>query len=194
MDAFARADGEMMVALGADFQIFVQFLVENHRLARRAFRPKPLGNVAFFGFAAAELGFFGEGRLRVSAGGGVNAGSTESLPSDFFVNEVVSIDWMILLKSARNCPDANIARARRPQRLRAGARGRAGRKNVVHQNHAFAVQADAVANRKRAAHVRRALLAGQPRLGRRGQDAPEQFLFTGICGGAQMTGQPFRPG
>jgi hypothetical protein len=64
MNAFARADGKMMLALGADLQVFVQFLVENHRLAGRAFRPKPLGNVAFFGFAAAELGFFGERRLR----------------------------------------------------------------------------------------------------------------------------------
>ena len=94
MDAFARADGEMMAALRADLQVFVQFLVEQHRLARRAFRPKPFGNVALLGlgFAGADLGFLGECRLRGAMGGGVSAGSTIATPPiDFFVNEVVSI-------------------------------------------------------------------------------------------------------
>ena len=60
MNPFARADGKMVVALRADLQVFVQFLVENHRLARRAFRPKPFGDVALFGlgFARAELRLF----------------------------------------------------------------------------------------------------------------------------------------
>ena len=63
MDAFARADGEMMIALGADLQVFVQFLVIDHRAALRAFRPKPLRDVAFFGFGAGRLELFGQRRL-----------------------------------------------------------------------------------------------------------------------------------
>ena len=58
MDAFARADGEMMLALGADLEVFVQFLVENHRAALRAFGPQPFGNVALLGFAAAPAWAF----------------------------------------------------------------------------------------------------------------------------------------
>ena len=51
MNAFARADGKMIFALRADLQVFVQFLVENHRFALRAFGPKPFRDVALFGFA-----------------------------------------------------------------------------------------------------------------------------------------------
>ena len=99
-----------------------------------------------------------------------SAGSTVSRPpSDFLVKEVVSMLLNnIILKSARNCPDANIARAGGQKRLRARAGRRAGRENVVHQNHPLAVQTRAGADGKRAAHVRRALLPRQQGLGRRG--------------------------
>ena len=62
MDALAGADGEMMLAMRADLQVLVQFLVENHRGALRALGPQALGNVAFLGFAAGQLGLFGERR------------------------------------------------------------------------------------------------------------------------------------
>ena len=65
VDPFARADGEMVAALRADLQVFVQFLVENHCAALGTLRPEPLGNVAFFGFAAAHSGLFGQGRRLV---------------------------------------------------------------------------------------------------------------------------------
>ena len=64
MNALARADGKMMFALRTDLQIFVQFLVENHRFALRALGPKPFRDVPFFGFARPELGLFGKVGLR----------------------------------------------------------------------------------------------------------------------------------
>ena len=52
MNALAGADGEMMPALPADFEVLVEFLVENHRLALGTFRPKTFGDFAFLGFRA----------------------------------------------------------------------------------------------------------------------------------------------
>ena len=51
-----------VLAFGADLEIFVQFLVENHGVTGRAFGPQTLGNLTFFGFglAGAELGFLCE--------------------------------------------------------------------------------------------------------------------------------------
>ena len=40
MDAFPGADGKMVVALGTDFQVIVQFLVEHHGLALGALGPQ----------------------------------------------------------------------------------------------------------------------------------------------------------
>ena len=61
MDAFARADLEMVTAVGADLEILVELLVENHVGAFGALGPKAFGNVALAGFGGAELGLFGEG-------------------------------------------------------------------------------------------------------------------------------------
>ena len=177
MNAFARADGEMMAALRADLQVFVQFLVENHRLALRTFRPKPFRNVAFFGFAAAELGLFGQRRRLV--GRRRSQCRLDRFETERFLGKRSRVHELlnnIILKSARNCPDANIARAGGPKRLRARAGRRAGRENVVHQHHPLAIQTHAGAHGKRAAHVRRALLPRQQGLGRRGDDPPEQLF------------------
>ena len=57
MDAFTRADDEVMVALDADLEIFVQFLVEDQRLAHGTFRPKTGRDLALASFAGAELEF-----------------------------------------------------------------------------------------------------------------------------------------
>ena len=39
MNSLARADWEMMLAMGADLEVFVQFLVENHGAALGTFGP-----------------------------------------------------------------------------------------------------------------------------------------------------------
>src|SRR5438477_9135251 len=68
MDAFARADLEMMSAVGTDFYVFVEFLIENHVGAFGTLGPKAFGDVAFAGFGGAELGFFGEGGFGAAGG------------------------------------------------------------------------------------------------------------------------------
>jgi hypothetical protein len=67
MDAFARADGKMMLALRANLEVFVQFLVENHRAAGRAFRPQTFGDVTLLGpgLVGVQLRLDGERRLGV---------------------------------------------------------------------------------------------------------------------------------
>ena len=65
MNAFARTDGKVKFTMRANLQIFVQLLVENHCLALRAFSPKSLRDIPFFGFLGAEFGLFGKVGLRV---------------------------------------------------------------------------------------------------------------------------------
>ena len=59
MDPFPRANGKMMSAFGADLEVLIEFLVENHRAAARALGPKALRNVALAGFGC-ELGLANE--------------------------------------------------------------------------------------------------------------------------------------
>src|SRR5256885_15877679 len=85
MDAFAGADLEMMAAVGTDFEIFVEFLIENHVGAFGALVPKAFGDVAFAGFGAAEFWFFrkssfGAGRRR-------SDGRFDGIQSDIFFVE-----------------------------------------------------------------------------------------------------------
>src|SRR6266498_5280170 len=71
MNAFARAEGEVVLAFAADLEVLVEFLVEDHRRALRTFGPQTLRDVALLFLRAGELGFLGErsaarvhGRLR----------------------------------------------------------------------------------------------------------------------------------
>src|SRR5206468_378872 len=70
MDALASTDAKMMLALGADLEVFVQFLVENHGAAFgvRALGPETLRDFAFARFAARQLVLFGKSRVRVGWG------------------------------------------------------------------------------------------------------------------------------
>src|SRR5258708_31978674 len=63
MDSFPRADGKMVLAFGTDLEVFIQLLVEHHRLALgvAALGPQSFGNLPFTRLAAAELGFFQKG-------------------------------------------------------------------------------------------------------------------------------------
>ena len=84
----------MMTAFRANLQVFVQLLVEHHRVARRALGPKPSGMSRFLvlDLPVPILVFLANVGCVVAIGGGVNAGSTMLTPLiDFFVNEVVSI-------------------------------------------------------------------------------------------------------
>src|SRR5213593_4082736 len=56
MDALAGADAKMVLAMGADFEVLVQLLVEDHGAALGALGPEALGDFALLGFAA-EFGF-----------------------------------------------------------------------------------------------------------------------------------------
>ncbi len=79
-------------------------------------------------------------------------------------------------KSAGNCPDANIGRARVAQRPRASACRCASCENIVHDDNFFAGELNPIAHGKCAVHVRRALLARKQRLRRRRRDAAENFI------------------
>jgi hypothetical protein len=50
----------MKLAMGADLEIVVKFLDEDHGAALLAFGTEAFGNVALAGFAAAHFGFFYE--------------------------------------------------------------------------------------------------------------------------------------
>src|ERR1700747_2867877 len=63
MDPLASADGEMVLAMGADLQIFVQFLIEDHSAAFGALGPKAFWNLALFGFGAVEFGLLSKGSV-----------------------------------------------------------------------------------------------------------------------------------
>ena len=66
MYALARADGKMMLAMAANFQVFVELLVENHRAALRAFGPKTLGDLALLRLGRPQFGLLNK-RSGVSA-------------------------------------------------------------------------------------------------------------------------------
>ena len=68
MNAFPRADAEMMLAMGANLEVFVEFLVEDHGAAFRTFGPQAFGNFPFLGFGGSEFWFFDESRVAVSRG------------------------------------------------------------------------------------------------------------------------------
>ena len=70
MDAFARADRKMMMAMRADFQVLVEFLVIKHRGAFRAFDPKAFGNFFFARFGGGEFRFFNEAAVGIRRGRG----------------------------------------------------------------------------------------------------------------------------
>ena len=57
VNAFACADGEVVIALDANLEIRIQLFIEDHRLADRAFRPQASGDFAFAGFATGKLEF-----------------------------------------------------------------------------------------------------------------------------------------
>src|SRR5258707_7021795 len=52
----------MMLAMGADFEVLIQFLVENHGTALRAFGPQALWYFPFLRFPS-KFVLFGEGCL-----------------------------------------------------------------------------------------------------------------------------------
>ena len=54
-----------MIAVRADFEVFLQFLVEDHLFALRAFGPETLWNLPLSGCAEADGGFL-DGRLHIS--------------------------------------------------------------------------------------------------------------------------------
>src|SRR5579872_7381226 len=95
-----------------------------------------------------SFGFLAKFVCAPLADGGVKAGSFVSKPSDFLVKVVVAINIPIILKPARNCPEANVTRPGGLQNLCARACRCAGCEDIVHQNHPFAVQPDPRANRK----------------------------------------------
>src|SRR5215210_7032555 len=64
VNAFARADGKMMLAFGAYLGVFIEFLVEDHGGAFRALGPKALGDFFFARLGGSELGLFGESIFR----------------------------------------------------------------------------------------------------------------------------------
>ena len=102
----------------------------------------------------------------VSTCGGVSAGSTESKPSVFLVNVVVSINiGLRLLNSPGDCPDANLGRPGAAQGLGAGIGGGAGGEHIVHHDDLLTGQPHPRMTRKNPAHVLRALPPGQLRLG-----------------------------
>jgi hypothetical protein len=66
--AFARADGEVVLTLDANLEIGVQFLVVNHVAALFALGPEALGDVAFARFGPGQLGLFQKSGLRLGRG------------------------------------------------------------------------------------------------------------------------------
>src|ERR1043165_6894111 len=62
MNALASANWKMILAVRADLQVFVEFLIEDHRAAFRTFGPEALGNFPLFGFGT-EFGFFRKSRI-----------------------------------------------------------------------------------------------------------------------------------
>ena len=141
----------------------------------------------FFDLLVPSLEFLAKFVCVLLAGVGVNAGSTVSVESVFFVKAVVAINIQIILNPTCNCPDTNIVRAGSLKNLCASVRRGASCKNVVHQNHALAGQVCAGVDSKGAAHISYALLARQQCLGGCGFDAPEQiFLPWNLGGGAQV--------
>jgi hypothetical protein len=85
-----------------------------------------------------------------------------------------------------------LSRARGPEHLGTGIRGRAGREYVIHENDPLAVQSRASAQSKGAADIRGALLSGQKRLGSCWYDTPEQgFVQRHFRRDAQMPREAF---
>jgi hypothetical protein len=101
-----------------------------------------------------SFGFLAKVVEVLETGGGVTAGSADSNPSVFLMNEVAILSYELRVfdfefpavavtalfisnyrpyysKSARYCPDTNFTRTGLPQHPGAGTRGRAGGKNVV---------------------------------------------------------------
>src|SRR5688572_30143831 len=67
MDAFAPANGKMKLAVGADFEVLVEFLVENHGRAFAALRPKAFRDLPLARLAG-QLWLFGKGRFGTRGG------------------------------------------------------------------------------------------------------------------------------
>ena len=61
-----------------------------------------------------SLGFLAKLVCPPLAGGGVNAGSVVSKPSDFLVKVVVAMNIYMVLESPCHCPDTNVTRAGGP--------------------------------------------------------------------------------
>src|SRR6478736_3071335 len=57
MDPFPRPDDKVMAAFQADLQVFIEFFVEQHRLALGTFRPQAGGDVLLLGLASGEFEF-----------------------------------------------------------------------------------------------------------------------------------------
>src|SRR5687768_16150842 len=80
MDSFAGADREMVMAMGADFQVLIEFLVIKHGGTFRAFDPEAFGNFLFARLGSRELRFFNKAAVGISRGrsdGGFDAFQAE---------------------------------------------------------------------------------------------------------------------
>ena len=72
MDSFPGADGKMVLAMGANLQILVEFLVEDHSAAFGALGPKAFQDLPLFGFGAGEFGLFSKSGIPRNRGWGGN--------------------------------------------------------------------------------------------------------------------------
>ena len=70
MNSFASADWKMMMAMRADLQVLIEFLVIKHRGTFRTLDPKALRNFLFARFGSSELRFFDESAVGIRRGRG----------------------------------------------------------------------------------------------------------------------------
>ncbi len=78
MNTLASADRKMVLASRANFKVLLEFFVENHRTAARAFGPQAFRDLAFFRLRGGEFWFLGKGSI---AGAGRRRNSRLSLLS-----------------------------------------------------------------------------------------------------------------
>src|SRR5215469_3797916 len=110
--------GKWCIHLGQTFSFSSSSLSKIIVLHLGHFVHRPSGMSRFLDLALDEPSL-GLGRGGTFSGGGVKAGSTISVPPNFFTKTVVPILFGFfknISQAARHCPHTNVAGARRPQR------------------------------------------------------------------------------